>query len=86
MAKEFAIGANDDAILFAGRGDAALRLVRGFGEAWIRQRRRAVLLVPSVVARNQGEVLINPQHRDCSDNIASAPDAVVNDARLSGSS
>jgi RES domain-containing protein len=35
---------------------------RPWGERWQRERRSAVLLVPSVVARVECNVLINPQH------------------------
>ncbi len=35
-----------------------------FGSAWLRERRSAILLVPSVVARMERNVLINPQHHD----------------------
>ena len=38
------------------------RASRAFGEQWIDERRSAVLLVPSVVARMESNVLINPAH------------------------
>lgn len=39
---------------------------RSFGSAWFRARRSAVLIVPSVVARIDENVLINPHHEDFS--------------------
>jgi RES domain-containing protein len=35
-----------------------------YGELWCRQRRSAILLVPSVVARLDRNILINPAHPD----------------------
>ena len=43
------------------RGGAS---ARRFGSAWIEEARSAVLLVPSVVARVERNVLINPAHPD----------------------
>ena len=65
--------------------NADLRVARAFGDAWIRERRTAVLVVPSVVARREGNVLINPQHPDFSQIVAGTPEPVVWDARLFGS-
>ena len=64
---------------------ADLRVARAFGNAWIRERRTAVLLVPSVVARRELNVLINPQHPDFGEIVAGTPEPVVWDARLFGS-
>lgn len=52
-----------DKSLPAGWVHADLRMARPFGDAWIRKRRTAVLVVPSVVARQEGNALINPQLR-----------------------
>lgn len=41
-----------------------LRASRGFGARWIEEARSAILLVPSVVARMEQNVLINPAHAD----------------------
>ena len=38
------------------------RASRGFGSGWVRSARCAVLLVPSLVARMEENVLINPNH------------------------
>jgi RES domain-containing protein len=65
-----------------GWDDADMRAARTYGDAWIRERRTAVLVVPSVVARKEGNVLINPQHPDFSGIVANQPEPVVWDARL----
>lgn len=39
-------------------------MARPFGAAWVRQRRTAILIVPSFVAREEENVLINPAHAD----------------------
>jgi RES domain-containing protein len=72
----------DESVLLAGWDHADLRVARAFGDAWIRERRTAVLVVPSVVARKEGNVLINPQHPDFGGIVPSAPEPVVWDARL----
>ena len=73
---------HDDASLPAGWGHADLHVARAFGDAWIRERRTAVLVVPSVVARREGNVLLNPQHPDFGKISAGSPEPVVWDARL----
>jgi RES domain-containing protein len=42
------------------------RAARAFGGKWLDEQRSAVLLVPSVVARMEQNVLINPAHPDAS--------------------
>lgn len=37
---------------------------KAFGSEWYRSRRSAILIVPSVVARVDRNVLINPEHPD----------------------
>ena len=39
-------------------------VARAFGSAWYRERRSAILIVPSVVARVERNVLIHPHHDD----------------------
>lgn len=39
---------------------------RAFGAAWITESRTAILIVPSVVSREECNVLINPNHADAS--------------------
>ena len=72
----------DESSLPAGWDHADLRVARAFGEAWIRERRTAVLVVPSVVARREGNVLLNPQHPDFRKISAGSPEPGVWDARL----
>ena len=61
-----------------------LRVARAFGDAWIREQRTAVLVVPSVVARKEGNVLLNPLHPDFKKVAAGPPEPVIWDARLFG--
>jgi RES domain-containing protein len=55
---------------------------RGFGDRWMAERRTAVLLVPSVVAREEWNALINPAHPMAQRLIVSEPSPVVWDERL----
>jgi RES domain-containing protein len=82
IAGTIAVERHEEGGLPAGWDHADLRVARTFGDAWLREQRTAVLIVPSVVARREGNVLINPQHRDFSNIIASAPEPVVWDDRL----
>ena len=75
---------HDECSLPAGWDHADLRVARAFGDAWIRERRTAVLVVPSVAARREGNVLLNPQHADFMKIVAGNPEPVVWDARLFG--
>lgn len=36
-----------------------------FGSQWVRQRRSALLIVPSVIVPEERNILINPEHPDC---------------------
>ncbi|MDL2339508.1 MAG: RES domain-containing protein [Pseudomonadota bacterium] len=74
----------DESSLPVGWDHADLSVARAFGDAWIRERRTAVLVVPSVVARREGNVLLNPQHADFRRIVAGSPEPVVWDARLFG--
>jgi RES domain-containing protein len=73
---------HDESSLLIGWDHADLRVARAFGDAWIHELRTAVLVVPSVVARREGNVLINLRHPDFSGIVAGAPEPVVWDARL----
>lgn len=44
--------------------DEAAVVAKAFGEAWQRARRSLLLLAPSVVARMERNVMINPEHPD----------------------
>lgn len=56
-----------------------------FGEAWCLERRSAILIVPSVVARLDSNVLINPSHPEFRLIAASLHRPVFWDHRLFGS-
>jgi RES domain-containing protein len=55
---------------------------RTFGDAWLQSARSAVLLVPSVVAELETNLLVNPAHPHFKMIRASEPKAVQWDARL----
>jgi len=46
------------------RGPRGERHCRPIGDAWLRARAVAVLLVPSVVLPHEQDALLNPRHRD----------------------
>ena len=77
-----AVERHDESGLPAGWDHADLRVARALGDAWIRERRTAVLVMPSVVARREGNVPINPKHPDFSGIVARTLQTVVWDARL----
>jgi RES domain-containing protein len=56
-----------------------------FGERWCSERRSAILMVPSVVARLDHNVLINPAHPEFAMIRASLHQPVYWDRRLFGS-
>ncbi|USE78565.1 RES domain-containing protein [Cupriavidus gilardii] len=58
------------------------RTARSFGDHWLADRRSAVLIVPSVVARLEWNVLVNPMHPDAARLVVSAPEPVRWDERL----
>jgi RES domain-containing protein len=82
IAGAVAVERYEESSLPVGRDHADLRVARAFGDAWIRELRTAVLVVPSVVARREGNVLVNPRHPDFGKIVASAPEPVIWDARL----
>lgn len=57
-------------------------LCKAFGEAWHRERRTALLLVPSIPARLERNVVINPLHPDATGITRDLPQPVWWDARL----
>jgi RES domain-containing protein len=59
-----------------------LKVPRGYGDAWLSEKRTSVLLVPSVVTRIEYNLLINPAHPEFHRVSASAPKFVVWDERL----
>ncbi|CAB3807450.1 RES family NAD+ phosphorylase [Pararobbsia alpina] len=52
----------DAAILPAGWDGSDIEIARAFGDRWIAERRTAILLVPSVIAREEWNALVNPAH------------------------
>lgn len=52
------------------------------GTAWYEERRTAILLVPSIPARLERNILINPQHPDASKLTHELPEPVWWDERL----
>jgi RES domain-containing protein len=57
-------------------------VARGIGDLWLTQMRSAILLVPSIVTRDDGNVLINPMHPDAGKISISEPKGVAWDERL----
>ena len=55
---------------------------RAFGDAWLAERRSAVLIVPSAVVKYEKNVVINPAHPHFKWIVASNPEKVVWDTRL----
>jgi len=62
----------------------SLQPARAFGDAWLAGMRSAVLIVPSVVAREECNALVNPAHPDAARIVVAEPRAVVWDERLFG--
>jgi RES domain-containing protein len=59
------------------------RVSRDFGNRWLKEQRSCVLLVPSLVTRGrEHNVLINPDHGDFGQIVASAPEDLQWDKRL----
>ncbi len=58
------------------------RTARGLGDRWLADLRSAVLIVPSVVARLEWNVLVNPMHPDAARLVVPAPEPVRWDERL----
>ncbi len=58
------------------------RASRAYGDAWLVERRTAVLVVPSVVSRLDRNVLINQDHPAFAAITSGPPEAVVWDRRL----
>ena len=57
-------------------------LTADIGDEWAASQRTVALLVPSAVAKNERNVLINPLHPDFGRVLASAPSPVSWDGRL----
>lgn len=59
-------------------------IAKGFGERWCLERRSAILLVPSIMARLDANILINPAHPEFHLISASLHQPVYWDRRLFG--
>ncbi len=55
---------------------------RQFGARWVMERRSAILIVPSYVARIERNIVINPAHVEAGDIETSLPEPVWWDERL----
>ena len=84
IAGDVAVEWHNATSLPAGWDQRDLRVARNVGDAWIRDRRTAVLVVPSVLTRREGNVLLNPRHPDFKKISAGAAESVIWDARLFG--
>lgn len=66
----------------AGWDSSDTKVARTFGDAWLDERRSAVLLIPSVIARLDFNALVNPFHPDFQQLTVSKPQPVIWDQRL----
>lgn len=66
------------------QGQSPIPAVQEFGAAWVRERRSAVLRVPSAVVLGEFNYLLNPAHPDFARIIVGKPELFSFDARLKG--
>jgi RES domain-containing protein len=66
----------------AGWDSPATEIARAFGDRWIAEGRTAILLVPSVVAREEWNALVNPAHPLAARILVGEPRPVIWDERL----
>lgn len=59
---------------------------RRYGDGWLQEKRTAILIVPSVIASEEKNILINPEHEAFSLITSSEPKDVIWDPRLFHSS
>ncbi len=55
---------------------------RHYGDRWLQEKRTAVLVVPAVIAVEEKNILINPEHSEFSLITTSEPQEVIWDPRL----
>lgn len=79
---EIAVERADSAALPPGWDGPDTEIARAFGDRWIAERRTAILLVPSVVAREEWNALVNPAHPHAVHIVIGEPRPVVWDERL----
>lgn len=59
-----------------------LTQARNFGDQWLKDKRSAILLVPSIVSRLDLNALVNPLHPEANNLTISLPEPVIWDSRL----
>lgn len=59
-----------------------IAIARALGNRWLQEKRSAVLLVPSIVAKLDWNALVNPNHPDAAQLVVTAPEQVLWDKRL----
>jgi len=79
---EVAVERQDASTLPAGWDAEDSSIARLFGDKWLEEARSAVLVIPSVVAKLEWNVLVNPLHADSAKLIISDQEKVVWDRRL----
>jgi RES domain-containing protein len=67
-----------------GWDDGAALISKAYGEAWHTERRSLIMIVPSVVARVDSNILINPSHPEFAHITYTLHQPVWWDARLFG--
>jgi RES domain-containing protein len=58
------------------------RICKAFGDAWYAEKRSALLLVPSIPARLEGNILTHPLHQDADAIAFELPEPIWWDDRL----
>lgn len=71
-----------DADALPGWDEPSSHTAKVFGSFWLEERRSALLIVPSVIAPIDRNVLINPNHPDSRTLVVGAEQQVVWDSRL----
>ena len=66
----------------AWRGQSPVPSVQEFGATWLRERRSAVLRVPSAVVLGEFNYLLNPAHADFAKVVVGKPELFSFDSRL----
>ena len=64
------------------RNTPPLAALSALGDAWVREARSAILLLPSVVVPSENNVLINPNHPDARHLTFGTPEGFSYDPRL----
>ena len=80
--EDISIESHDETSLPPGWDSDACTPAREFGDQWLKESRSALLIVPSVIASLDRNVLVNPLHSDAQRLIVSEPQKVIWDKRL----